>query len=453
MLPDSLISRAARALLAALPLLWAPLAGQQSDPLGPLVAEALRNNSLMDAARLSEEKAAAGVREARALMLPSLGLESRYSRQNGSLNIGDFVNPAYQALNQLTGTNRFPTDLDITLPLQHDSRLRLAQPLVNFGIWANRSVAGHRYEAQRFQRYAFARRLAADVQAAYLTAASARSAVEIRESTLRLVQESERVAERLLEAGRATPDAVLRARADRSEAEQQLMEARDDLAAATRSLNQLAGRPLDAPLEAIADSLLIHPIPLERDAAVAHALDHREELAALEAGAGAADAGARVARSAFLPSVSLALDVGYQGRNISFTKDNDYIIGSVVVSWNLFNGGGDLARLDAARAEGERLRAERRDAGQKVRLDVLRAWDAAAVARAAIVTADDRLSAADRAYELVRRRYDEGLAPQVELIDARTALTSARLNRSVTLYRYAARLVDLERAAALREIN
>ena len=34
---------------------------------------------------------------------------------DGALDLGEFVNPAYVALNQLTGSTRFPTDLEVTL--------------------------------------------------------------------------------------------------------------------------------------------------------------------------------------------------------------------------------------------------------------------------------------------------------------------------------------------------
>jgi outer membrane protein TolC len=40
----------------------------------------------------------------------------------------------------------------------------------------------------------------------------------------------------------------------------------------------------------------------------------------------------------------------------------------------------------------------------------------------------------------------------VELVDARTSLTNAESNQMLTLYRYAIRRVDLERAAALRDL-
>lgn len=77
------------ALLAGAVLEPTVLSGQAAgDPLGPLVAEALRNNLGLEAERLAERRAAAEVREARGLFLPSLGLESRYSRLDGVPNIG-----------------------------------------------------------------------------------------------------------------------------------------------------------------------------------------------------------------------------------------------------------------------------------------------------------------------------------------------------------------------------
>ena len=437
----------------ALALVQTPLQAQTVDPLGHLVEEALRNNLTLEQVRLSEERAGAEVREARGLFLPSLSVETRYSEQNGTLNFGDFVNPAYAALNEMSGTNRFPTDLDFTLPFRHESRLRLTQPLFNETIRANYALSRHRRDATRYARMASERRVAAEAQVAYLSLAGARSAVRIYEASLALVRENERVAERLVEAGRATPDVIFRARAERSDVEQQLLEAGERARAARRALNLLLGRRLDAEVEEVPDSLLRFELAITEDAAVAHALAHREELRRLDAGLSAADAAVRVATAAFLPSVSLAIDYGFQGQELSFGSDQDFLVASVVVSWNLFNGGRDLARRQGAGIEADRIRVQRRDVEDHIRLEVRQAYESAAVARAAIGTAEDRLAAARRTFQLVRRRYEEGVASHIEFLDARTALTSAELNRSVTAYRYAARYVELERAAALRSID
>lgn len=291
------------------------------------------------------------------------------------------------------------------------------------------------------------------MQVAYLEHASAQQAVAIYQTTLERVSESERAAQRLMEAGHATPDAVHRARADKSEVAQQLDEARERAVGARRQLNQLLGRPLEGEVEEVPDSLLQFELVLDVEEALAHALTHREELRQVDEALAATEAVVRIANAAFVPSVALAVDYGFQGRDVTFGRDRDFAVASVVVSWNLFNGGRDLARRQGAQDEADRLRTLRRDLEERIRLDVRQAYDAVLVARTAIQAAEDRVLAARRTFELVRRRYEEGLASYLELVDARGAWTSAELNRSLTSYRYATRYVELERAAALRALG
>jgi outer membrane protein TolC len=429
-----------------------PVAAVSSDPLGRLVEEALRANLGLRQERLTERRAAAEASAARALLFPSVRLDSRHTDLGGLPNLGDLVNPAYAALNQLTGSSRFPTDLDLTTPQRHQTAVRLTQPLFNEQLRANYALARTRRDGQRMQLAGAARRLAADVQTAYLEQASARRVAEIYEGTLSLVQESERVAERLLAAGRVTPEAVTRARAERAEVEQQLAEARERHLAATRALNLILQRPLDQPVETIPDSLFEAPLAIGADEAVARGLARREELRQADAGLHTADAARRIAGAAYLPSLGLALEYGFQGSRATLDAADDYWIASLALSWNLFDGGGDLARQAAAGHEVERARTLRREIGDRIALETRTAHEAARVAAAAIATADARLEAARRTFTLVRRRYEEGAASPFEMVDARTALTHAELNRVLTAYRYALRRVDLERAAALRDL-
>src|SRR5262249_58208338 len=113
-----------------------------------------------------------------------------------------------------------------------------------------------------------------------------------------------------LEAGKATPEAGHRARAERAQVEQQLAEARDRQLAATRAFNLLLERPLDAPAEAIPDSVHGRPLDFSEDIAVSHGLAAREELQESDAAVRAALAGTRAATAGFLPSLTAALDYG-----------------------------------------------------------------------------------------------------------------------------------------------
>ena len=145
----------------------------------------------------------------------------------------------------------------------------------------------------------------------------------------------------------------------------------------------------------------------------------------------------------------VALDYGIQGDRYRFSRDADYTQTSLVLSWNLFNGAQDASRVEQATLDSRRLEAQAASADRQVALDVRSAWAAAAVARDAIRTADDRVAAARRTWELTRRRYEQGMASQIELLDARTSLTGAELNRVMTAYDYFLRRVELDRSAAL----
>jgi outer membrane protein len=235
--------------------------------------------------------------------------------------------------------------------------------------------------------------------------------------------------------------------------EQSLAEAEEQRLAASRAFNTLLKRPLDAPVEAIPDSAFDLPLAVGADQAVERGLLGREELRQVDAGVRTAQAAKRAATTGMIPSVAGVLDYGFQGNDLS-VRDEDHVwSASVAVSWSLFNGGGDLARRSAAGYEAARARTKRQDIQDQIALEVRTAYEAASVAQQAIQTADVRLEAASRTFTLVRRRFEEGAASPYELVDARTALTNAQLNRVLTAYRYAIRRVDLERAAALRDIE
>jgi outer membrane protein TolC len=421
------------------------------DPLGAIVAEALERNLTLAQSQRAEQRASAELLAARTRWLPAVRLETRASQLHDVPDLGDLVNPAYAALGSLTG-QPFPTDLSFTLPQRYESHVRVTQPLLNEPLRAGASLAAAQRDAGRLSLRATARALAAQSQAAWLQHASARRLVDIDTATLDLVRENERVAERLLAAGKATPEAVQRARADRAEVQQALAEAREQATAAARELNRVLGRAADAPVETLPDSVFETPLPIGADDAVRSALARREELAAGDAGVRAARAGVAGATGAFLPSVAGAVDVGWQGRESDPARQDRSWTLSLVASWDLFHGGSDLASRSAARHELERLRLARRDAAERIAVEAHNAWDAADVAHDALATSRERAEAARRTWTMVRRRYEEGGASPLELSDARTQLTNAESNQVITLYRYALRRVDLERAAALRDL-
>ena len=423
------------------------------------IAEAVQSNLALAQQQAAVRRAEAGVQEANGRFLPSLGLNARYSEFSGVINIGDFINPTYAALNQLIGEPRFPTDINATLPFRQETKLDLQMPLFNGALFGARAAARAQRDLTGSTRDVALRQLVADVQLAWLQVASATRAVQTLEATLPVLDENLRVSERLVGAGQATPDVVLRARAERSDLLQQLEDTRRLRAAAVRGFNLLRNQEPDAPIALGSDgdtTDLAPNVPVDslgsRAALVTHALRHREELAQAGSGIALARAQQRVAGSAFLPNLSLGASYGVQGDRYRFDRNNDVALASLVMSWNVFNGRQDDARRQQANALKTEAQLRFREIERGIATQVHNAADAVDVARANLVSARDRYDAAQRAFTLVERRYGEGLATQVEFLSARAAFTSAALNRVISHYTLDARLVELERVAALRPL-
>jgi outer membrane protein len=434
---------------AILTLFSSPLAAQ-SRVVDDYVSLGLKQNLGIRQEDLEVRKSSAVLKEARANFLPSATINARNSSVRGNqIDFGEFINPVFVTLNQLTGTANFPTDVVLRLPLRQETSIRLAQPIFQPAAFAGYRAAGAARDAQSATRDARVTQVAAEIRSAYLQHAKARRLAELRAATRVLLEEQVRVMSRLIDAGRATPDALSRARAELSDAVQREAEAAQLVDASRQAFNMMLARPLETPIDYVADSTMGFTSMPTLDAAIASGRAQRSELRALGAAEKAAVAQRRLAQSAFLPNVALAVDYGIQGNEYRFASDADFTTISVVASWNLFNGGRDAARAEQAGLEAQRLALQTDDAKRGVELQVRLAWQSAEVARAAIATAEDQRVAAARTHELVRRRAEEGLASPLELSQARTQLTAAELNAVFTTYDYYLRRVELDRAAAL----
>ena len=441
-------TRATRAAVILFALGLRSAAAQQTT-LDGLVAEGLRSNRQIRAAARSVEASQEEVNAAAAARLPTVALSARYSELQGAIpNSGALINPAFGALNRLLGQPAFPTDLNLQFPQKQETSLRIVQPIFSPAIGAGRSLARSALEARVAGHAAELHTVAAGVRLAYLGYLKARSLAALADSTAALVAENVRVNEALVAAGKGTPDAVLRARADQAEVEQRRIEARRMVDDVRRRVNYLLDRPIEGPLEVVADSSLGIGIRGEESAAVLAALGRRPELAQAAAGIGAAEGQLRLARADGLPSLALALDYGIQGNKYRFSTNQDFAIGSVVLSWKLFTGGQVSARKRAAALTIDQRRLDAEQAARGVSLETRNAYAAATTGEQALRVSGARLAAAARSYELVRRKYGEGLATPLELLDARTAFTAAATNSVLTRYDFFERCVELDRAAA-----
>lgn len=430
--------------LLLLTLLGRPAAAQDSDPERFVRAAVARAAATIDAG-LAVARDEAALARTRGLRLPALTLSAQHVELSGGADIGALVNPAFAAINQLTGRDDLPTDLSFTFPLRQDARARLAMPLFDPAIGAAVGAARAERDGRLAMADATLREVEAGVRIGLLRHAMALEQVRVRRAVLEVLAEQLRVTERLAVEGLATPDVVLRARAEQGEAAQRLLEAERQAGSARRAVNRVARLPLDAPLPLVTDTTFAPAVPTSLEAALAQAAG-RAELAGADAGVAGAAAGQRAARATSLPTVSIAADVGWQGDRWRFTGENDVQQLTIVASWTPFQSGRDARRREEARLETERAALARASLAEAISLDVHEAWDALETARAALAPATARALAADRAWALLRRSHAEGVATWLDLSAARAAATAAEVELVLARYAAAEAAIHLARA-------
>lgn len=431
-----------------LAVLAAPLAAQSPAPLRLTLEEAVRRAAdsapAVELAGLRTDAAHARVRQARAGMLPTIGLGAEWL--NRTFNRASFGLPVPVP----PGTPDLVGPFDIG-----DARVRFRQPLLD---WANAArVRSARAQVTGTEaQSAVAREAAAQTAAlAYLRAARATALMAARRADSALAAELTSLAAAQRDAGVATPLDVTRARTQLVVSREAIVLARNQLGRArvelARALGLEAGTPIEL-AEGLSDSLGQAAVPAERERAVALGLERRPDLTGETALVRAAEQGARAVSAERLPRFELAADYGLNGRTAPDAIATRQV--GVQVSIPILDGFRREGRRSEQRAlQGEaevRRRELVRDIAAQVEVAILELESA----QAQRAIAAERLRLAEEELAQSRERFSAGVAGNIELINAQVSLLGARDAEIEARFAAAAARVALARAAGVaRELK
>jgi outer membrane protein TolC len=172
----------------------------------------------------------------------------------------------------------------------------------------------------------------------------------------------------------------------------------------------------------------------------------RADVRAATDGVDAAHADAMRARATLLPRVNGFARLDWNSASRLYAGDRNWTVG-VMASWNLLPGPGELAdarataaRTAAARAQADAARATARLEDEQTRIALI-------VALTRLDISERAAAQSAEAHRMVSRKYEAGLAPVVELLDAQAAETQSALRLSQA--RWDAIVTDAERRRAL----
>lgn len=146
---------------------------------------------------------------------------------------------------------------------------------------------------------------------------------------------------------------------------------------------------------------------------------------------------------------TLEANVGYETRNSRLSEDltdvvNGYFFG-VTGNWDIFDGFATAGRVKQARAQLETARIDYEEAVLQVDLEVQETHARLQQAREVLATQFQNIQQAEETVRLANERLAAGAGTQLELLDARVALTRARVTELGARYELNAALAEFER--------
>jgi outer membrane protein TolC len=409
---------------------------------------ALASSYQVEAQQHELEAAHAGVDQAEAGYYPRLTAAARYTRLSdvdnpalGNLVLAPMAQPGPLDANDrlVAAPLSFPTVLDqyaLTAQLQvpiSDYFLRV--PNATESASANEKSSALQLEAARLQ-------VATDARKLFYAWMQSKLQLTVAEQTLVQTQAHHADAKKLLDAGMISNADVLSAEAQVAQSELLLERAKNLAALNERRLRTLMHDPGQTPYElgetltdasAAGATSTATAVPAGQDGAALErqALDRRLELKALHEADHALSSQADVANAQTLPRLDGTADVTYANPNPRFFPqrekfDATWSLG-VQLSWTPTDIAGAGAQARGARARAAATRSQAQLQSDAIKVEVARALQAQDEAQKAIETTGRRVRSAEEAQRVRTLMFQNGRATGVEVTDAETELTRARL--------------------------
>lgn len=429
----------------------------QSPILDAYIEEGFQNNLALQSENLNIEKSIAALQEARALYYPQVSFNATYTLAAGGRNInlplGDLLNPAYDALNQLTNSNNFPTlenQSEQFLPNDfHETYLQVVYPILNTNIRYNYKAKKELISVQEAKKRAYEDELQKEIKVAYYQYLQVLSVMKIYDETEGLLNEVLRTNQKLVDNDLATNEIIYGAEYEIAQLEQQVVEVQKNEQIAKAFFNFLLNKELTS--EILVDTTLLVQI-IENDSLSSlqvQALDSRDEFAQIESGIAANNQAYLLNKASRYPKINVAGQAGFQGFTYSFDSDQDYALLQFSLVWDLFKGKSNKYKLQQNQIEEDILETQYAELEQQIQLQVQQAYYEVIAAEQAIVTNQSSQRSAYQNYNLTKKKYEQGQARYIELIDTQTKYTNAQLSLIVAQYDLLIKQANLERAIGL----
>jgi outer membrane protein TolC len=270
---------------------------------------------------------------------------------------------------------------------------------------------------------------------AYYDAALAERQVQIAEVTLQQADATLSETQLKFKQGTAPEFDLVRAQVARDNQSNALVQFRVQRDLAFVLLRRLVGVPLDrdVSLSTKLDADDVDTmVTLARSSAGLPPTSTRVVVAQAKEGVAVREAGVKLAKSAWYPTLAAGTDFGLVNYNSQpFNSDwrTNWTLG-VTLSLPIFDGFRRMASQRASEAELAAARAQAENATEVAQVEAAQAAAAVAASAQTLETSTRTVGQAQRAYQIAELRFQQGASTHLELVDARVQLEQAQLNQA-----------------------
>jgi len=386
------------------------------------IGSALKNNEQVVVAQKKMEASQAKVSQAFSGYLPSLDLSANLSRSYSSPIISEI---------RVGGINS-----DVMFGFSEPSNVKswqasLSQNVFTFGKLENAlliALDGAQAEKEEY------RKTRQDViyatTADYFNVIKAVKMLSYAQESVDMAQAHVDQVSAMLNVGMAVKSDLLRSQVALLSAKQSLIKARNSAELAKASFNNTIGRQIEEPID-IADADFSSFDKSENRTyaqLLKDAYEFRPDWKQTKYSLSISEKNLNMSKAGWLPQVTARANYGWNNTNYSnihINYDQTNWTVAAAASWNIFNGFDTQSKIKEAAAGLDQARAASELARKSVELDVKQSYLNYISSKEIIETAEKALESAEENYQAARLRYENGLATNIEILDAQASLTKS----------------------------
>jgi len=378
------------------------------------------------------------LREARAGFFPSLNAQglSTLDEKVFELEFPSFIpgEPAQRV--EVDFTRDYQFSMALSVPLFTSGRLTAGYRMSDYNLKSTQ-------EAERQSRHT----TVYNTKSAFYGVLLMKEYVQVAEMAIADAEKLYDLVKKQYDVGLASQFDLLRSEVRVVNMKPQVIQAKNNLKIMELNLKTILGLDLETQIE-LKGELTYVPVDLSLSALMEKAMLSRPELAQIRFQKGMAGESFKVARAGALPTLALSGQFNWWADRLKLGGDvwQDYYTVNLVLNIPIFNGLANLARMGQAKAALKEIEYNEQGLIDRLKFEVNQAMLKLEESQESLLSQEKNVEQARESLRIAELNFAEGLITVLDISQAQTALTQARVNYSQALFDYQLALAEVDRA-------